>query len=678
MAVKLGSLLIDVKADTQHLVKGMKTAQGSVKKAVSVMKTAIAGLAIGAAFKSAIDAGFSYNKVIEEQVQSITALIAATSKHEDALGNTITNTELYTRANAEAVKVLKQLEIINKSTPHTLGQTAQIYKTMLPSMKNLGVSTKDLVEMTKKLSIAAGAGGVQFNSLLAGVDGLASGSVMANSDLGRFLTTIGLSNAELKASTDIVALFNEKLGSFEAPDTMAVAISNLSNAWGKLMGALTADSFIGAKDAINSLAKGLEEYAGYLEGAAITTRALIGKMVDSFVYVAEVAKGAFIGITYGLDGAFFSMISSIQTQIANFIYSLKDIPKIGESFKELAMDINAAANATKEQSLQNYDILNKQKALVNAASKEMNKSVYERIIAIDKEVQATKNSAIQQATIAKELGLSIEQQKKLTKSREEEEKALERLRSKFDSLRDTHDSAGAAIRNLVANMEFLNEALEKGIITQEEFNEVSKNMGDNYVKSIEDSKDATDSLSDKLDDLKDKISGQLEDSMTNTFRSWMDGANDFGSLMENILKDIAAELFRVLVVQEAVSGIKSIMGFSSGGAINNGVTAFASGGVVGSPMTFPMNSGTGLVGEAGPEAIMPITRIGGDLGVKVTQTPVNVIINNNSSSEVQVQQNGNEIEVLMSNIENQIASNMSRGVSPIGVAMNTMRSQGRL
>ncbi|SOH93376.1 phage tail tape measure protein, lambda family/phage tail tape measure protein, TP901 family, core region [Monaibacterium marinum] len=50
------------------------------------------------------------------------------------------------------------------------------------------------------------------------------------------------------------------------------------------------------------------------------------------------------------------------------------------------------------------------------------------------------------------------------------------------------------------------------------------------------------------------------------------------------------------------------------------VVAFATGGVVSGPTTFPMVGGnTGLMGEAGPEAIMPLTRLGnGKLGVQAT------------------------------------------------------------
>ena len=47
------------------------------------------------------------------------------------------------------------------------------------------------------------------------------------------------------------------------------------------------------------------------------------------------------------------------------------------------------------------------------------------------------------------------------------------------------------------------------------------------------------------------------------------------------------------------------------------MTAFARGGIVDRPTIFPMARGAGLMGEAGPEAIMPLKRTSdGSLGVR--------------------------------------------------------------
>jgi hypothetical protein len=72
------------------------------------------------------------------------------------------------------------------------------------------------------------------------------------------------------------------------------------------------------------------------------------------------------------------------------------------------------------------------------------------------------------------------------------------------------------------------------------------------------------------------------------------------------------------------------MPFASGGAFSQGkVMPFAKGGIVGAPTTFPMRGGMGLMGEAGPEAIMPLARgPDGRLGVQAGGgRGVNVVMN---------------------------------------------------
>ena len=67
---------------------------------------------------------------------------------------------------------------------------------------------------------------------------------------------------------------------------------------------------------------------------------------------------------------------------------------------------------------------------------------------------------------------------------------------------------------------------------------------------------------------------------------------------------------------------------------------FASGGILNSPTMFPMNRGLGLAGEAGPEAVIPLSRTSsGDLGVKANPANVTVNVNNNAGVEVDVQSN---------------------------------------
>jgi lambda family phage tail tape measure protein len=66
----------------------------------------------------------------------------------------------------------------------------------------------------------------------------------------------------------------------------------------------------------------------------------------------------------------------------------------------------------------------------------------------------------------------------------------------------------------------------------------------------------------------------------------------------------------------------------------NGIIPFAKGGIVNSPTLFPFAKGTGLMGEAGPEAIMPLQRgANGKLGVLASGSggDINVVVNVDAS-----------------------------------------------
>lgn len=106
-----------------------------------------------------------------------------------------------------------------------------------------------------------------------------------------------------------------------------------------------------------------------------------------------------------------------------------------------------------------------------------------------------------------------------------------------------------------------------------------------------------------------------------------------------------------------------------GGVFAGPVTPYALGGVVTKPTLFAFANGTGLMGEAGPEAIMPLTRgPDGKLGVKAQGGGTTVIVENHSDSQAQVQQsqdgNGNDIiRVIVGQAVSEVNSQIARGGS---------------
>ena len=103
----------------------------------------------------------------------------------------------------------------------------------------------------------------------------------------------------------------------------------------------------------------------------------------------------------------------------------------------------------------------------------------------------------------------------------------------------------------------------------------------------------------------------LSDALRNLANSMINSA--FNSAVRPVTDHVGG-----LLSQGIGSIFSSILPFEKGGSFAQGrVQPFASGGIVSSPTTFPMRGGMGLMGEAGPEAIMPLARgPDGKLGVR--------------------------------------------------------------
>ncbi|EMF0829271.1 phage tail tape measure protein [Pseudomonas aeruginosa] len=168
------------------------------------------------------------------------------------------------------------------------------------------------------------------------------------------------------------------------------------------------------------------------------------------------------------------------------------------------------------------------------------------------------------------------------------------------------------------------------------------------------------------------VAGQTHDLFTNAFRAMEDAVATFATTgklsFSDFAKSILADMARIATRAAASQALSSLFGgffgggnaaaqsgvdnlvsnsglFANGGAFAGGVQMFATGGaftnsVVSTPTAFGMSGGRlGVMGEAGPEAVMPLTRTSsGALGVRAVGggstvvAPVSVTIQDSGAS----------------------------------------------
>lgn len=160
----------------------------------------------------------------------------------------------------------------------------------------------------------------------------------------------------------------------------------------------------------------------------------------------------------------------------------------------------------------------------------------------------------------------------------------------------------------------------------------------------------TEVLRRQMDDL-DRLAQSFGNRLVTAFA----GAAIHGGKLSDVLKGLALSLSQTALTQ-ALRPLGNLVGGFLGNLVpnargnivaNSRVVPFADGGIVNSPVLFPMRGGAGLMGEAGPEAIMPLARgADGKLGVRGGGT-VNVTVNISTPDAQSFQRSQGQVAALM-------------------------------
>ncbi|APX11160.1 phage tail tape measure protein [Tateyamaria omphalii] len=208
---------------------------------------------------------------------------------------------------------------------------------------------------------------------------------------------------------------------------------------------------------------------------------------------------------------------------------------------------------------------------------------------------------------------------------------IENLEENTDGLRQTLDATSAMVTGFDGELRRMRESLAA---TNKDVATLEKGLSRGLRKAFDGLVFDGMSLSDALDG--------LANSMINaTYNAAMKPVTDH---VGGLLATGASNIF------------ESILPFADGAPFSQGrVMPFASGGVVSSATPFGMRGGMGVMGEAGPEAIMPLARgPDGKLGVRGggTQSGPTVVMNI-TTPDVQG----------FARSQNQIAAQMNRALS---------------
>jgi phage-related minor tail protein len=303
------------------------------------------------------------------------------------------------------------------------------------------------------------------------------------------------------------------------------------------------------------------------------------------------------------------------------------------------------------------------------------------------------NSRLKQRQIANDL------QQKLNNLKDQETRLNIELGSLEAKIRQDDSGALSAPEGVLERIKFIKDQL----VMLEQAKKFATTFADTQNKILSEQDKFDDRLKNYSQSFKNLFDG-MADAIVNFAKT---GKFEFKDLINSFLEDILRYELRLQMHALYVQALRPMLGnfldlllggntyssvrgnflpetnqiggftMAKGGAFNRGVEAYARGGmftnsIVNQPTLFKAAKGLGVMGEAGPEAIMPLKRDSqGNLGVRSNQGSVEIVVNNYTSQQAETKETtdsrGNRrIEVTIGDI---VADQMTTNNSSIQQAM---------
>lgn len=302
--------------------------------------------------------------------------------------------------------------------------------------------------------------------------------------------------------------------------------------------------------------------------------------------------------------------------------------------REMAKLSNATGNLRLNDNFGEINTENTKKA--KDAIDKLNDSIAEQ----KRRVELT---ALTYGTSSIQVQKAFEQYKQLNGQLQSISRLFETPKGAYQELSDKVSIYTAKLRDLAAEQKVGTtdwaEYTQKLKNAQTELENVNKSLEDNGIK---------------IDDVSKRISSSLSSGLISALRSGGSAFDVFSNIAVGALQKVLDKILEMSVITPLLNtfsggiggSLLSFFGFKNGGVFKNGnVIPFAKGGLVNKPTLFPMaNGGTGLMGEAGTEAVMPLKRMAnGKLGVEASGnngTVINIYNQSNSQIETRKRDNG--------------------------------------
>ena len=161
-------------------------------------------------------------------------------------------------------------------------------------------------------------------------------------------------------------------------------------------------------------------------------------------------------------------------------------------------------------------------------------------------------------------------------------------------------------------------------------NMLNRTFGQAMVAKLDTFKKSIKGVGDAMGDVVVKGIKGMEDALVDFV---MKGTISFRNLANSIISDMVRIAIQQTITAPFTKWFGGLFGNADGNAFIDGkVQKYAYGGVVNKPTLFPMANGMGLMGEAGAEAILPLSRgSDGKLGVKSQGGGTNIVVNVDAS-----------------------------------------------